>query len=183
MRRRSPPRARPPVSCARVNCGAAAACRCSICCAMRSLQLSAQFGGQGQGFASRLERALAGDDTGLLLELQVSALEELDCAPTDALASDDARLDGWCHPSASHAGALTEPLCTAVAVFAAQASNFALFNRLVQDAAVPFSALLGHSQGLANAVLASAGADEQAYVALARCASLKRARAASATCC
>ena len=150
---------------------------------MRSLQLSAQFGGQGQGFASRLERALAGDDAGLLLELQVSALEELDCAPTDALASGDARLDAWCLSSASHGGALTEPLCTAVAVFAAQASNFVLFNRAVQDAALPFSALLGHSQGLANAVLASAGVNEQAYIALARCARRKRARGTGAAGC
>jgi malonyl CoA-acyl carrier protein transacylase len=150
---------------------------------MRSLQLSAQFGGHGQGFASRLERALAGDDAGLLLELQVSALEELDCAPTDALARGDARLDGWCHVAASDGGALTEQLCTAVAVFAAQASNFALFNRLVQDVALPFKALLGHSQGLANAVLAGAGDSEQAYIALARCASRKRARAAGASRC
>ena len=170
-----------PVACARERRGGGGAPLCL--CPMRSLQLSAQFGGQGQGFASRLERALAGDDAGVLLELQLSALEELDCAPTDALPSGGARLDGWCHELSAPGGALTEPLCTAVAVFAAQASNFALFCRLVQGAALPFSAHLGHSQGLANAVLASAGANEQAYTALARCARRKRARGAQAAGC
>ena len=135
---------------------------------MWSPQLSAQFGGHGQGFAARLERALAGDDAGLLFELQVSALEELDCAPTDTLAGGGARLDGWCQASAQEA--LSSPQVTAVAVFAAQAANFSHFRRLlaVQGAALPLSAALGHSQGLANAVLASAGGGECTFTALAR---------------
>ena len=140
-------------------------------------QLSAQFGGQGQGFAARLERALAGDDAGVLFELQLSALEELDCAPTDALGAGSARLDGWCQTDEREA--LTETHCTAVAVFATQAANFVHFRRLVADqgAALPLSASLGHSQGLANAVLASAGGNERTCIALARCAaSRSRAR-------
>jgi malonyl CoA-acyl carrier protein transacylase len=143
---------------------------------MRSLQLSAQFGGHGQGFAARLERALAGDDAGLLFEMQVSALEELDCAPTDTLATGGARLDGWCHAAAAEV--LTEPQRTAVAVFAVQASHFVHFRRVVatQGAVLPLGALLGHSQGLANAVLASAASSERACVALARCARRSRAR-------
>jgi len=147
---------------------------------MGSLHLSAQFGGQGQGFAARLKRALAGDDAGLLCELQVSALEELDCAPTDTLASGGARLDGWCQGGEQDSG-LSEPQRAAVSLFAAQASNFVLFCRHAasQGVALPLNSVLGHSQGFANAVLASAGGSERACVALARCAARSRALCAA----
>jgi malonyl CoA-acyl carrier protein transacylase len=129
--------------------------------------MNAIFHGQGPGFASKLQRACSLDDTTFLFEVQVSLIEELDCAPTHIHSSAGGRVDGWCN-SRQHFSVLAQN--SAVALYATQASSLLLFRRYFRSAAtvISFDCCLGHSQGSANAMVASAALDDTAAVFLSR---------------
>lgn len=137
---------------------------------MTAFRTCAQFNGQGQGFLSRLQRACAADDTGALFEMQVSTLEELDSAATHTLRSTGGRLDGWCTPEHFSASLGLPAQSSAVGIYASQVANYLLFSRMfVRTRSFPsFECMFGHSQGTANAVLASATCGELAAILLSR---------------
>jgi malonyl CoA-acyl carrier protein transacylase len=131
------------------------------------MALNAVFHGQGPGFASKLQRACMLDGNNFLAEVQISIIEELDCAPTHTHSSAGGRVDGWCS-SDQHFSVLAQS--SAVALYATQSCSLLFFKSFFRSAGVvpPFDSCLGHSQGTANAMVASVALDEAAALLLSR---------------
>lgn len=139
------------------------------------LGVSGQFCGWGDHHSSRLLRACAFDDSDILFQIQVSSLEELDACATHALSSSGCRLETLCarHDmdfDFSHSS--TSAHMRAIALYAIQALNQVGFCKQVCELpGMPsclFNAVIGHSQGLVNAIATSASVGQESFTFLSR---------------